>query len=124
MRELIVAGNSLLDQSEGFVGIGIGPAGIDSGEELSGGGGDVNALVDAGRISAENFCRDAVFPVGFVGMLVVANVIGGNGDEVGGNVLGDVGSSPDKLSGFCAILSAVTARVAEVHPEEDGFIGF
>ncbi len=123
-RDLLVAGDSLFDEAEGFVSVGVGPSGIDSGEELARWSRDVDTLVDSGRIPAKNFGGDAVLPVRFIGMFVVTHIVSGDGNEVGGNVLGDVGSSPDKLSGFCAILSAVAARVAEVHPEQDGFIGF
>lgn len=123
-RKLLVARDSLFDEPEGFVGVGVGPSGIDSGEELARGGCDIDSLVDSSGISAENFGRDPMLPVRFIGVLVVTHIVGGDGDEVGGNVLGDVGSSPDELSGFCAILSAVAARIAEVHPEKDRFIGF
>jgi hypothetical protein len=41
-----------------------------------------------------------------------------------GNVVNDVRASPDKLSGFGSILSAVPARVSEVEPHEYGFVGF
>lgn len=123
-RKLLIARDSLLDEPQRFVGVGVGPSGIDSGEKLAGGGCDVDSLVDSGRVSAENFGRDPMLPVRFIGVLVVTHIVGGDGDEVCGNVLGDVGSSPDELSGFCAVLSAVAARVAEVHPEKDGLVGF
>lgn len=62
-RKLLIARDSLLDEPQGFVGVGVGPSGIDSGEKLAGGGCDIDSLVDSGRVSAENLGCDAVLPV-------------------------------------------------------------
>ncbi len=60
----------------------------------------------------------------FILMLVVADVVCGYGYEVLCDIVGDVGASPDKLSGFGSILSAMAAGIPEVKPHENGLISF
>jgi len=63
-----------------------------------------------------------MLPVLFIWMLVVIHIVGGDGDQILANVLGDVGSSPDKLSGFGAILSAMPAGVTKIKPHQNGLV--
>lgn len=78
--------------------------------------------MDAVGVSGEDLGGDAVFPDVLIRMLVVGNIVGGYGDQVRADVVRDVGSSPDKLPGLGAILSAMPAGVTKVEPHQNGLI--
>lgn len=63
-----------------------------------------------------------MLPVLRVRVFSVINVVRGDGNQVLANVLGDVRASPDKLSGFGTVLSAMSARITKIQPHQNRFI--
>lgn len=120
---MIVFGDGGFDILKRFIGVGVGPPRIAIGEKFARGCGDKYALVNAIWIVSKNLSCDTMFPNLFVRVFVVADVICSDRNHVLCYIVSDIGASPDELPGLGAILSTMSARVAEVEPEENGFIG-
>ena len=106
----------------GDFGVVVGPSSVDFSEESAAGGHHVDALVNSSWGRGETGVKEFVlFFVLLVGVGVV-DVTAGDGDKVLGDEVKDFGSSPDKLPGLGAILSARTAGVAEVEPHDDRLV--
>jgi hypothetical protein len=117
--ELAVVGEGLAERLKDLFRIGIGPTTVRTAEILAAGSRNVNALLD---LILHEAGKPASLEGGLIGVLVVADVINGDGDEVLFYELQDLGSGPDELPGLDSVLSAAATRVAEVHPHQHRLI--
>lgn len=122
MRHRVVFSNCLFDIAQRFIWIRIGPTCVTSCQQFARWCSDINSLEYSFSRYREHLGDQTVFPVLSVGVLSVFHIVCGDGDQVLANVLGDVGSSPDKLSGFCAVLSAMPAGVTKIKPHQNWLV--